>query len=118
MAGDILGNPTVFTGVSVTSTPGSAQTIHSIPVLQVQGGSQITVASNTSLILSSGATLTMGGVAWSLRTVGAHTSLASIGPTDPDNMQVAVIHRASGLSLLLRSGNTIYYFNSDASGAA
>lgn len=117
MAGDLQGPPTVFTAVSITSSPGSASTIYAHPVLQVRGGSQVSL-SGTSLILSSGVTLTMGGASWSIRTIGAHTSLASLGPTDADSMQVGVIQRASGVSLLLRSGNTIYYFNSDASGAA
>ncbi len=52
MAGDIVGL-TCLTGLSITSTPGSAQTTISLPVLQVQGGGKVIVDSGSSVIFSS-----------------------------------------------------------------
>lgn len=119
MAGDIIGVPTTFTGLSITSAPGSAGTYPAaLPVFSVAGGSQVTIASNVSVILGSATTLTLSGALVSWRTVAGDSSLVSLGPTNPDSGQLALVFRASGLSLVYRSGNSIYHFNSAASGAA
>jgi hypothetical protein len=116
MAGDIIGT-TVLTGLSITSSPGSAQTAPGVvPVLSVAGGSRVDLASNTSLVVASGATVTFSpGMMWSVGTIAAASSLASLAGT---GMQVGLFFAASGLSLVCRSGNSLYYFNSAASGAA
>ena len=79
--------------------------------LQV-GAASLTTASGLAL---SGSALNIGTGTVSWNTIAAHSSLASQAGL---GMQVGVIFRASGLSLLFRSGNSIYYLNSDASGAA
>lgn len=119
MAGDIVGVPTTLTGLSITSSPGSAQTNTALlPVLLLAGGSQLNLASNTSFLVASGATVTFQGAMLSMRTIAGDSSLASLGPTNADCMQVAFVLRASGMSLICRSGNTIFNFNSAGSGAA
>jgi hypothetical protein len=117
MAGDIIGL-THLTGLSITSTPGSAQTTISYPLLQVQGGSRVVVDSGSSFLVASGTTLTLQTTTISIRTLAGDSSLASIGPTNADCAQLGFVLRASGMSMLVRSGNTIYLFNSAASGAA
>jgi hypothetical protein len=75
-----------------------------------------TLPSGSSLVAASGATVTfLPGVQWSVGTIGAASSLASLAGT---GMQVGLFFAASGLSLVCRSGNSLYYFNSAASGAA
>lgn len=119
MAGDITGPPTVFTGISITSTPGSGQTVPpSIPVLALTGGSQLTLGSNTSVILGSNTTLTLSGAALSWRTIANAGSLSSLGPTNLDNGQLGLVFAASGMSLIYRSGNTIYTVGASAVSAA
>ena len=77
---------------------------------------RVTLGSGTSLHLGSGSTLAvLAGAQASWHTIAAHSSLASVAGT---GMYMGVIFRASGLSLLFRSQNTVYYINSDASGAA
>ena len=123
MAGDILGN-TVLTGLIVTSTPGSAQTNLPLPVsggpavVQFQSGVTVQLQASSQLQVASGATVAYQGNAWSIRTLAGDSSLASIGPTNADCAQVGFVLRASGMSLIIRSGNTVYHFNSAASGAA
>src|SRR4051812_228742 len=119
MAGDIIGVPTTFTGLSITSTPGSAQTYPAaIPVLAVAGGSQVTISSNVSIILGSVTTLTLSGAAVSWRTISGGASLSSLGPTTLDNGQLGLCFAASGMSLIYRSGNTIYTVGASAVSAA
>ena len=101
MAGDLIGL-TQLTGLSITSTPGSAQTTLVGP----------------ALVVASGATFFQQSTAWSVRTLAGDSSLASIAPTNADCAVLGFVLRASGLSLILRSGNSIYHFNSAASGAA
>ena len=117
MAGDIQGPPTVFTSVSITSGPGSTLTApYAIPVLQLQGGSQLTMLSNTSLIVGSGATVTfLPGAMWSVGTIGTAASLSSLAGT---GMQIGFYFGASGCSIIGRSGNTIYTFGASATSAA
>lgn len=58
MAGDIIGQPTVFTGISITSTPGSALTnTQTLAVLSIQGGSQLSLAPNSAMTAGSGSTI-------------------------------------------------------------
>jgi hypothetical protein len=77
---------------------------------------RLTLGSGTSLVVESGATVTLMPAAQvSIGTIAAHSSLASLAGL---GMQVGVIFRASGLSLVFRSANSVYYLNSDASGAA
>lgn len=117
MAGDIIGVPTTFTGISITSTPGSAQTTPGLlPILQLLGGSQLTMQSNTSLIVGSGATVTfLPGAMWSVGTISTAASLSSLAGT---GMQIGFFFGASGASIIGRSGNTIYTFGSSAVSAA
>jgi uncharacterized protein (DUF2345 family) len=97
MAGDIIGT-TTYTGVNVSS------------------GGSITLPSGTSLVAQSGATVAwLPGAHFSMATIGAASSLASLTGT---GMQIGLFFAASGLSLVCRSGNSLYYFNSAASGAA
>jgi hypothetical protein len=119
MAGDIIGT-TVLTGLSIHSTPGSGITTPNptVPVLQMYGGSQLKVDSGASVIYSSGATVSFAGAMISLRTVGNLASLSSLAATDPNNGILAVWQGASGLSLVLRSGNTIYTIGASAVSAA
>ena len=116
MAGDIHG----ITNLSHLSLAGNIGVGSDLSVaagtVSISSLGRVALASGTSLVASSGATVTFEpGVQWSVGTVGAHTSLASLAGT---GMQVGVIFRASGLSILFRSANSIYYVNSDASGAA
>jgi hypothetical protein len=75
-----------------------------------------TVPSGASLVAASGSTVALlPGAHFSMATIGAASSLASLTGT---GMQVGLFFAASGLSLVCRSGNTLYYFNSAASGAA
>jgi uncharacterized protein (DUF2345 family) len=77
---------------------------------------RITIPSGASLIAASGATVAIAsGAHFSMATIAAASSLASLAGT---GMQVGLFFAASGLSLVCRSGNTLYYFNSAASGAA
>jgi hypothetical protein len=117
MAGDQIGL-THLTGLSITSTPGSAQTTITYPQLQIQGGTRVIVDSGSSVIYSSGATVSFAGAMISLRTVGNLASLSSLAATDPNNGILAVWQGASGLSLVLRSGNTIYTIGASAVSAA
>jgi hypothetical protein len=117
MAGDLQGT-TVFTGVSITSTPGLSQGTYATPVLHVQGGTRVQVDSGSSVIYSSGATVSFAGAMISLRTIGNLASLSSLAATDPNNGILAVWQGASGLSLVLRSGNTIYTIGASAVSAA
>ena len=113
MAGDLQG-VTHLTGLSITSTPGLSQATYTHPVLHVAGGARVVVDSGSSFVVASGATLTLATTAISIRTIGNVASLASLGPTNPDNAQLAVWQGASGLSLILRSGNTIYTIGASA----
>ena len=75
-----------------------------------------TMPSGSSLVVASGATVTfVPGAQFSMGTIAAASSLASLAGT---GMQIGLFFAASGLSLICRSGNTLYYFNSAASGAA
>jgi hypothetical protein len=115
MAGDILGPPTVLTGLSITSTLASAQTV-ALPILALAGGSQITMASGTSLIVGSGATVTfLPGAMFSMGTIGTAGSLSSLAGT---GFQLGIFFGASGCSLIGRSGNTIYTIGASAVSAA
>jgi hypothetical protein len=113
MAGDIVGL-TRLTGLSITSATGSAQTDIAYPQLHVAGGARVVVDSGSSVIYSSGATVSFAGAMISFRTIGNVTSMASLAATDPNNGILAVWQGASGLSLLLRSGNTIYTIGASA----
>ena len=116
MAGDIQGPPTHFTSVSVSSTVPSSASAFGVSVLQVRGGSQITMHSNTSLIVGSGATVTyLPGAMWSVGTIGTAASLSSLAGT---GMQIGFFFAASGCSIIGRSGNTIYTFGASAVSAA
>lgn len=117
MAGDIIGQPTVFTGISITSTPGSAQTAPTgVPALTVEGGGRLALASNASFVGSSGATITwLPGLMWSVGTIATGASLASLAGT---GMQIGFAFAASGCSIIGRSGNTIYTFGASATSAA
>ena len=77
---------------------------------------RVTLGSGSSLHLGSGSTFAvLAGAQASWHTIAAHSSLASVAGSQ---FYLGFIFRASGLSLLCRSSNSIYYFNSDASGAA
>lgn len=117
MAGDIVGVPTVLTGLSITSSPGSGTTTTAlIPVLSLAGGSQLNLASNTSLLVASGATVTWApGAMWSMGTLSTAASLSSLAGT---GMQLGLFFGASGMSLMGRSGNTIYTIGASAVSAA
>ena len=117
MAGDIQG-VTHLTGLSVTSTPGSALTTYAVPVLIAQGGTRVQVDSGASIVFASGATVSFAGAMISMRTIGNLASLSSLAATDPNNGIMAIWQGASGLSLVLRSGNTIYTIGASATSAA
>jgi hypothetical protein len=68
--------------------------------------------------VASGTTLTLQTTSISIRTIGNLASLSSLGPTNADCGQLAVWMGASGLSLVLRSGNTIYTIGASAVSAA
>lgn len=117
MAGDIVGQPTVFTGISITSTPGSALTYPTgLPSFVFAGGGRAEVQSGSSLVLGSGATLTfLPGMQWSCGTLSTAASLASLAGT---GFQLGIFFGASGCSLMARSGNTIYTIGASAVSAA
>lgn len=117
MAGDIVGVPTVFTGISITSTPGSAGTYPSgIPALTIAGGSRVEVQSGSSMIVGSGGTVTfLPGMQLSMGTISTAASLASLAGT---GFQLGIFFGASGCSLIGRSGNTIYTIGASAVSAA
>jgi hypothetical protein len=115
MAGDLQG-VTHLTGLSVTSGPGGSQATYAVPVIHAAGGTQVLLDSGSSLVAASGSSVAvLAGAQVSWHTIAAHSSLASVAGT---GLHLGLIFRASGLSLLARSQNTVYYFNSDASGAA
>lgn len=101
MAGDIHGVPTAFSSVAVA-----------------QDASLATVTVSGKQTMASGSTLVLANTVISIRTVGNLASLASIAPTNADNGILAVWQGASGLSLVLRSGNTIYTIGASAVSAA
>ena len=79
---------------------------------------RITVPSGGSIIFASGGTVSFAGAMISMRTIGNLASLSSLAATDPNNGIMAIWQGASGLSLVLRSGNTIYTVGASAVSAA
>jgi hypothetical protein len=90
------------TGMERTSTPKSSSTRSSraSPLASVSGAGP-------------GA-----GAAVSWRTISGGASLSSLGPTNLDNGQLGLCFAASGMSLIYRSGNTIYTVGASAVSAA
>lgn len=109
MAGDIH-NYTVFSGLSIPS-------VGTIVNRGTQIVSTVSVPAGGTDTRSTG-TLTLGATILSIRTIGNLASLASIAATNADNGLMAIWQGASGLSLVLRSGNTIYTIGASAVSAA
>jgi hypothetical protein len=116
MAGDIHGI-TNFSHLSLAGNLGVSSDLSlAAGAVSATSAGRLTMASGSSLVVASGATVTFQpGFQWSVATIAAASSLASLTGT---GMQVGLFFAASGLSLVCRSGNSLYYFNSAASGAA
>lgn len=110
MAGDIPGR----TNLSSLSLDGGI-TLSGTSVSMTSTG-RVDMASGTSLVVASGATVTwLPGAMWSVGTISTGASLSSLAGT---GMQIGFFFAASGCSIIGRSGNTIYTFGASAVSAA
>jgi hypothetical protein len=113
MAGDIHGI-TNLSNLSVAEQV-SASTLS---VVGAVAASTVTIAAGGFLTMTSAGTVKISTAHLSWRTISTAASMSSIAPSNVDNGVVSLAFAASGISLLYRSGNSVYVIGQSAQSAA
>jgi hypothetical protein len=115
MAGDIHGI-TNFSNISVAERFSASEVSLAAGAISATSAGRVALASNTSFVVASGATVTyLSGAHFSMGTIGTAGSLSSVAGL---GFQLGIFFGASGCSLIGRSGNTIYTIGTSAVSAA